>query len=384
MTAPYDAIIIGIGGMGSAAAAHLAGRGKRVLGLEQFSLAHDLGSSHGLTRIIRLAYFEHPSYVPLLRRSFELWRDLERDTNTTLLHVTGGLDIGPEGGRIFEGSLRSCLEHALPHEVLSGSAVGDHFPALVVPDGMRAVYQPDAGFLEPERCVQAHVARARSLGANIREYEPVIAWEPTERGVQVITSHGTYEGAQLVMTAGPWAGALVPELAQHLTPERQVLGWFEVTNHDIFAPAKLPVFWIESDVGAFYGFPEFAVPGLKLGRYHHLNERVVPDRIDRETHRRDEATLRACVERYFPLANGKLLSSKVCMFTNTVDEHFIVDRHPNHSQVLLVSPCSGHGFKFCSVIGEVVADLVDADRTSHDISLFRLSRLGSLGGSTLS
>lgn len=378
MTASFDAIIVGVGGMGSAAAAHLASRGKRVLGLEQFSLAHDLGSSHGLTRIIRLAYFEHPSYVPLLRRAFELWRDLERATGTSLLHVTGGLDIGPEGGRIFEGSRRSCKEHSLPHEVLSSEDITARFPAIVVPDGLRAVYQPDAGFLEPERCLQAHVARARALGANIREYEPVVAWEPTGDGVHVVTTQGTYDAKQLVISAGAWAGALVPELSTHLTPERQVLGWFEVSDRDAFAPTRLPVFVLESDLGIYYGFPEFAVPGFKLGRYHHLNEPVVPDRIDRETHRRDEATLRACVERYFPSANGKLLSSKVCMFTNTVDEHFIIDRHPTHQQVLIVSPCSGHGFKFCSVIGEVVADLVADGLTRHDISRFQFSRLSSL------
>jgi sarcosine oxidase len=370
----YDAVIVGAGGMGSAAAYHLARRGQRVLALERFPVAHEFGSSHGLTRIIRLAYFEHPSYVPLLRRSFELWRELERASGASLLHVTGGLDVGPEAGEVFQGSLLSCREHGLRHEVLSGAELTSRFPAFEVPPDFRAVLQPEGGFLVPERCIESHASLAAALGAEVRCNEPVLEWEPTSNGVRVRTHAGTYDGTQLVVAAGAWTGALVPELAARLTPERQVLGWFATYDAARFAPSRFPVFILDVDEGRYYGFPEFGVPGFKIGKYHHLSETVDPDRVDRATHPRDESALRACVDRYFPAGSGSLLMSKVCMFTNTVDEHFIVDRHPAHSQVLLVSPCSGHGFKFCSVIGEIVADLVERDSTSHDISLFRLAR----------
>lgn len=375
---PYDAIIVGVGGMGSAAAYHLARRGHRILALEQFPIGHEFGSSHGLTRIIRLAYFEHPSYVPLLQRAFELWRDLERDSGTPLLHVTGGLGIGAEGSEVFEGSLLACRMHGLRHEILSSAALRTRFPAFQFPAHIKALFQPDGGFLEPEHCIESHVAQATALGADVHSDEPVLEWEPTPSGVRVRTHAGTYEGAQLVMAAGAWNRSLVPELALHLTPERQVLGWFATSDASLFAPTRFPVFNLEAAEGRYYGFPAFGVPGFKIGKWHHLLEAVDPDHVDRVTHPADEAALRACVDRYFPAGSGSLLMSKVCMFTNTADDHFLIDRHPVHSQVLVVSPCSGHGFKFCSVIGEIVADLVERDSTRHDIALFRFDRLASL------
>jgi sarcosine oxidase len=369
-----DVIIAGAGGMGTAAAWHLASRGRRVLVLERFGLGHDRGSSHGLTRIIRLAYFEHPSYVPLLRRAFELWRALQSPAGEPLLHVTGTLDVGAPGGMVFEGSRRSCLVHDLPHEVLSGADLRHRFAAWRVDDRVAAVYQPDGGFLVPERCIQAHAAAARGAGAVFHEHEPVIAWEVIGGRVRVRTTNTTYETGQLVLSAGPWMAALVPVLAHLMRPERQVLGWFGIEEKAAFAASRFPVFVHEAEEGIFYGFPEFEVAGFKIGRYHHLSEVVDPDTVDRVCHDRDEAALRVAVARYFPGANGPLLRSTVCLFTNTPDEHFIIDRHPDAAEVLIVSPCSGHGFKFCGVVGEIVADLVTSGGTAHDISAFRLSR----------
>lgn len=372
-----DVIIAGAGGMGTAAAYHLATRGLRVLVLERFGLAHDRGSSHGLTRIIRLAYFEHPSYVPLLRRAFELWRSLEAEVGERLLHVTGALDVGAPGGEVFEGSRRSCIEHELPHDILTGAELRRRFPAWRIDDQAAAVFQPDGGFLTPERCVLAHAAGARKAGAVVHEDEPVLEWETSGGRVRVRTSKGSYEAGQLVLSAGAWMGGLLPPLAGLMRPERQVLGWFAISDSAAFAPARFPVFVHDADEGRFYGFPEFEVPGFKIGRYHHLAEAVDPDTMDRACHPADEAALRAAVARYFPSANGPLLRSAACLFTNTPDEHFIVDRHPDAGAVLVVSPCSGHGFKFCSVIGEIVADLVTRDRTDHDISAFRLGRFAA-------
>jgi sarcosine oxidase len=372
--APYDVIVVGVGGMGSAVAAHCAARGQRVLALEQHAIGHELGSSHGLTRIIRLAYFEHPSYVPLLRRAFALWRELEQGLAEPLLHITGALDVGWAGSRVFEGSRLSCREHALPHELLDAAALAARVPGWRPADNAMAVFQPDGGFLTPERCIQAHVAKARAFGATVLEHTPVLRWRAQNGGVQVHTADGTYDAGQLVLTAGPWMGDLVPSLQPLLMPERQVLGWFGVSDHDAFAPAHFPVFVLEADEGMYYGFPEYGRPGFKIGRYHHHTERVHPDTMARDCTPADEAALRGAVRRYFPSANGALQHARTCLFTNTPDEHFIVDRAPDAPEVLLVSPCSGHGFKFCSVIGEVCADLVLRGHTDHDISLFRLDR----------
>ena len=374
MTPEYDVIVAGVGGMGSAATAQLAARGLRVLALEQHELGHGFGSSHGFTRIIRLAYFEDPSYVPLLRRAFALWRELQDGLDEPLLHVTGGLDVGTAGSVVFEGSLRSCREHDLPHEVLDATALAARFPGWRPAPNAMAVYQPDAGFLTPERCIQAYAHRARSLGADIRTGERVLSYTAGGGRVRVRTDRGEYEAGQLVLTAGPWMRELAPALRALLSPERQVLGWFDVADRAQFAPQAFPVFVLEAEEGTYYGFPEYGVPGFKIGRYHHLDERVHPDTVDRACHPRDEAALREAVSRYFPAANGALRSSAVCMFTNTPDEHFIIDRAPDAPEVLLVSPCSGHGFKFCSVVGEICADLVQHGRTSHDIGLFRLAR----------
>ncbi len=371
-----DVIVAGGGGMGTAAAYHLARRGLRVRVLERFGLAHDRGSSHGLTRIIRLAYFEHPSYVPLLRRAFTLWRDLERDAGEALLHVTGGLDVGADDGVVFQGSRRSCVDHDLPHEILEGASLRRRFPAWSIGDAVAAVYQPDAGFLVPERCVRAHAAGGRALGAVFHEHEPVIEWGPIDGGVRVRTARATYDAGQLVLSAGAWMADLLPAFAHLMRPERQVLGWFGITTPEVFAPSRFPIFVHEAPEGTFYGFPEFDVPGFKIGRYHHLAEAVHPDSMDRECHAADEAALRLAVARYFPGANGPLLRSAACLFTNSPDEHFILDRHPEAARVLIVSPCSGHGFKFCSVIGEIVADLVASDHTRHDIAAFGLDRFG--------
>jgi sarcosine oxidase len=371
LSATHDVIVVGGGAMGSAAAAHLAAAGQRVLLLERFSPGHEGGSSHGLTRIIRLAYFEHPSYVPLLRRAYELWFALEGRSGETLLHRTGGLDIGAEGTRVFEGSLASCGAHDLPHEVLDGDALTRRFPAWRVPRGTRAVLQPDAGFLLPERCIAAHLAMARAHGADVRFEERVREWASLNGRVRVTTDRGAYEAGQLVLAAGAWMGDVAPSLASRLVVERQVLGWFEVADRDLFAPARFPIFVHEAAEGTFYGFPEFGVPGLKIGRYHHRAECVDPDSMDRTVGAADERVLRDGLARYLPGANGARLDARTCLFTNTRDEHFIVARDPSASEVLLLSPCSGHGFKFASVIGEVASELVTRGSPRHEIGLFR-------------
>ena len=373
-TQQYDAIVVGLGGMGSATLYQLAQRGKRVLGIEQFGIAHELGSSHGVTRIIRLAYHEHPSYVPLMRRAYELWRDLEAKTEEQILHITGSIDAGPPDGSNFKGSLLSCEEHDLPHDVLTSAEITKRFPGYRLPSETMAVFQGEGGFLLPERCISLFVEQAQTLGATVHTNERTLEWHPTTNGVSVRTERGEYEAETLVISAGAWASKLLPALSAAAIPERQVLAWFEILRAEHFTPDAFPVFNLVVDEGQFYGFPEFGIPGFKLGKYHHLEENVDPDTIDREPNAQDESVLRDFTEKYFPGAAGATSSMKVCMFTNTPDEHFIIDCLPDSPQVVVAAGFSGHGFKFSSVVGEILSDLAIDGTTSHDIGMFRLAR----------
>ena len=370
----YDAIVLGVGGMGSAALYHLAHRGLRVLGIERYNIPHEMGSSHGLTRIIRLAYYEHPSYVPLLRRAYELWRQLENTVQERLLIITGSIDASAEDGEVFKGSKASCDIHHLPHEVLDSRELNRRFPGYQLPQDIAAVYQPDGGFLLSERCIVAHVMAAQELGAEVHGQEQVLGWEPTGHGVMLRTDRDHYSADKLVICAGAWGAKLVPELAALAVPERQVLAWFQPSRPALFRMHTFPVFNIAVEEGHYYGFPLYGIPGFKVGRYHHLEQRVDPDHMERQANRDDEDVLRRFTARYFPAAAGPTMSLKTCLFTNTPDEHFILDRHPQWPQVCIAAGFSGHGFKFCSVVGEIMADLAQSGGSPHNLDLFRLER----------
>jgi sarcosine oxidase len=377
----YDVIVAGVGGMGSAAVYELARRGRRVLGLERFDIPHDLGSSHGVNRIIRLAYWEHPAYVPLLRRAFELWRELELHCGERLLVVTGSIDAGRRDSKTVAGSLLSCAVHALPHHVFDAAALRRRFPGYLLPPDMTAVFQPDGGFVLSERAIVNYVNAAHELGAEIHAREPVLDWQADGEGVVVRTGASVYRAARLVVTAGPWIAQLVPALGAVARPERQVMMWVQPRRPELFKLGRFPVFNLETPEGHFYGFPIFGIPGFKVGRYHHRGETVGdPDTVDRRCHPEDEAVLREGIRRYFPDADGPTLSMKTCMFTNSPDEHFIIDRHPTVPQVVLAGGFSGHGFKFCSVVGEMLAELALEGQSRWDLTLFRLSRLDSESG----
>ncbi len=373
-TQVYDAIVVGVGGMGSATVYQLAKRGARVLGLERFRIPHEMGSSHGITRIIRLAFHEGPSYVPLGRRAYELWRELEERSGERVLHVTGSVHAGAPGAVAFESTLRACVEQDVPHEVLTSAELSARFPGYGLPPEMTAIVQPQGGFLTPEQCVESHVAVARASGADVREEERVLAWEAFSGGVRVRTEAGVYEAGSLVLTAGAWAGRLVPELAKVAVPERQVMAWFEPDDAALFAPSRFPVFIVTMDGDEYYGFPEFGVAGLKLGKFDDTGVAADPDALDRAWRRGDEEMLREFLRRCFPRAAGRLLRMAVCMFTNSPDRHFIVGTHPAWPQVSFAAGFSGHGFKFSSVMGEIMADLAERGETRHDIALFAPSR----------
>ncbi len=372
----FDTIVVGVGGMGSATVHHLARRGQRVLGLEQFDVPHEMGSSHGVNRVIRLTYFEHPSYVPLLARAYALWRELEQAGGEQLLYVTGSIDAGAPDSFVVEGSMKSCAEHGLAHDVLTSAELTRRFPGFALPPEMMAVWQPEGGFVLSERCIVHHVWQAQAAGAEVRAREPVLDWQAERGGVTVRTPRGTYTAARVVFTAGAWSGSLLARLGAHAVPERQVMGWFQPAQPQLFTPDRFPVFNMLVPEGHYYGFPIYGIPGFKIGKYHHLRQDTAPDEVDRACHPEDEAALRDGAHQYMTGGMGATLAMKPCMFTNTPDGHFIMDRHPEHENVSIAAGFSGHGFKFCSVVGEIMADLALEGRTRHEIGMFGLGRFG--------
>ena len=371
----YDAIVVGVGGMGSAALHHLKKRGARhVLGLDRFEIPNDKGSSHGRSRIIRLAYWEHPSYVPLLRRAYELWQALEDEAGEVLLITTGSIDAGPADSPAVAGALRACQMFGLQHSIYDGGSLRSTFPGFRLPADFVALHQPQGGFLLPERCINAHVAAARGTGADVRPGESVLDWTDREDAVDVRTDRGTYTCSQLVVTAGAWTSKLLASMQSMLAPERQVMLWLQPRRPEYFEPATFPVVYMHAPEGSFYALPSYEGAGFKFGKYHHRRQQVDPDTMDRDCHDEDERVLREGVRRYFPDADGPTLGMKTCLFTNTPDEHFIVSRLPG-SRVTVAAGFSGHGFKFCTVVGEILADLALDGGTRHDISLFAPERL---------
>ncbi len=374
----YDAIVVGLGGMGSATAYQLAGRGRRILGLERFSPVHDKGSSHGRSRIIRQAYFEGPAYVPLLLRAYELWERLEEETGEELMMLTGGLMIGRREDELVSGSMESAKAHDLPYELLDAGEIRDRFPPFSPDPETVALYEEKAGFVRPEETVKAHLDRASSLGADLRFEEPVLSWEASGEGVRVETKEDSYEAERLVISPGAWAPQLLAELGLPLEVERQVMYWFEPTSGlEPFLPDRFPIFiWEPDDGNMFYGFPaQDDDRGVKAAFFRAGGVPTTPETIDREVHQGEIDLIRGYLAEHVPQLAGRCLDARACMYTNTPDEHFVISVHPEHSQVALACGFSGHGYKFCSVVGEILADLTTEGSTRHPIDLFSPARL---------
>jgi len=372
----FDVVVCGLGAMGSAALYQLAGRGVRVLGLERFVPGHDLGSSHGETRVIRLGYFEHPSYVPLVRSAYAEWRAIGAAVGRQLLHVTGIAEIGPPGGTLVAGTLASMAQHGLPHEILAAPELMQRFPAFRVPPDYVGVLQPDGGFLEAEPSIEAMVGLARAKGAAIRISETIAAIEPIASGVRIATDRGVVEAGVAIVALGARVKALLPGLPAPIRVTRQVMGWFEPLDPVPLSHGRLPVFLLESRHGIHYGFPPFRSAAIKVAKHHHGDQTVEPDTYDRTVSAQDERLIRAAVAEHLPAANGCLIKAKTCIYTMTPDGDFIIDRLPGAPQIVVASPCSGHGFKFAPAIGDILADLATVGTTRHDISRFALARFG--------
>jgi sarcosine oxidase len=370
----YDVIVFGVGGIGSAAAFELARRGRRVLGLEQFALGHDQGSSHGHTRIIRKAYYEHPDYVPLVMRAYERWRDLERRQGRTLLTDCPCLSIGRPSGELIAGVRQSAEQHGLAVEQLDAGAMRRRFPAFQFNDDYVGVLEPSAGFLYVEDCVRAYVAEARRLGATIRDCEPVVSWKAEGGGVVVETLAGRYAADRLIVTAGPWARQVLADVGASLTLMRQVVFWFGTRDDIAFQRDRFPIYIADTPEGAFYGLPALNADGLKTARHYGAPELLDPFEIERTVSVDDEETVRRFLRSHAPAADGAVRKASVCIYTLTPDRHFLIDVHPDHSQVAFAAGFSGHGFKFASAVGEILADLAESRRTDPRMEMFRLAR----------
>jgi sarcosine oxidase len=374
---PFDVVVVGLGAMGSATLYELARRDVRALGIDRFAPPHTQGSTHGRTRIIREAYFEHPLYVPLVRRAYELWDELERESGRTLFHQTGGLMIGPADGTVVGGARRSAVEHDVPHELLTADEVRQRWPAYDPPDDHAALFELRAGLLLPEACVETYLDLARRHGASTLVGEYVRGWRADGDGLAVTTDAGTYRTGQLVLAAGAWLRELVPDVMLPLAVERQMFHWFEPASRpELHAAARCPLALWEFERDRMVAtFPDLG-DGVKAG-VHHEGESTDPEHVRRTTTPEEDADIRALLRRLMPEAAGRLREARVCLYTNTPDHHFLIDAHPVFPNVLLASPCSGHGFKFASAIGEVVADIVTHGESAFDLAPFRLERFES-------
>lgn len=375
----YDVIVVGLGGMGSAAAYHLAARGQRVLGLEKFGPAHDQGASHGGSRITRQSYFESPDYVPLLLRSYELFDQLAADSGTDVITLTGGVMVGRPESLTVSGSRRSAERWALEHEMLDAAALRRRFPTLNPQPDEVALYEAKAGFVRPEATVSAHLLLSERAGADLHFHEPMTGWRPEPGGgVRVETATGSHTAAHLVITPGPWAPQLLADLGVPFTIERQIQYWFQPTGGVTpFRPENHPIYIWENETGTqIYGFPAIDGPdgGAKVA-FFRRGVTTTPETIDREVHGHEVKAMAEETGRHLPDLPGTFLKAKTCLYSNTPDEHFIIARHPAHEAVTVACGFSGHGFKFVPVVGEILADLATAGTTRHPIGLFDPSRL---------
>ena len=368
----FDTIVVGLGAVGSAAVYHLAQRGQRVLGLDRFAPPHTLGSTHGGSRIIRKAYFEGQHYLSLLERAYVLWHDLEAASGQSLLNLCGCLNVGAPESEIINESRRSAEVIGAAYEVLSPEVVRRRFPAFHLPDGEVAVFDAEAGLLNPEGCIEAHLDQARRHGATLHFDEPALGWQPDGNGVAVTTAQATYRAGRLVLAAGGWIKDLLATLKLSLSVERVTNAWFQPrANPAHFDPSRCPVYIWEYDADLyFYGFPNLG-PGVKAGLHYEGAVVDHPDAVARTVSEADSAAVGAVLGRLLPDAVGSLNDAAVCFYTNTPDKHYLIDQHPEHPHVVFASSCSGHGFKASNAVGEALVDLVMGRDLKVDIEAFR-------------
>jgi sarcosine oxidase len=382
MNRNQDVIVLGVGSMGSSTCYYLAKRGYRVLGLEQFDIPHDQGSHAGQSRIIRKAYFEHPDYVPLLQRAYENWKEIEAISGSQIYFPTGLLYAGKPNDVLIKGVRESATKYNVNVESLSISETKDRFPQFQIPEGYEVLVEPDAGFVTPERAVLLYVEQAIQAGANIHTKEKAISWKKEGEVITVTTNKETYTCKKLIITAGPWAGQLIPGFSKQLKVTRQVIAWINPKERKLFELGQFPCWLIDDHTqdGMYYGFPilpvaKFGAPiGLKVA-LHYPGQVSDPDAVNRIPSIDDEAMLIDAIDKYLPQGYQSTHVLKTCLYTNTPDENFVLDFLPGYNQqVVIAAGFSGHGFKFVSVVGEIMADLAQQGKTDLPIAFLNASR----------
>lgn len=370
----YDVVVAGVGGCGSSALYHLARRGVRAVGIDRFPVAHDRGSSHGDTRVIRQAYFEHPDYVPLLRRAYELWREIEDDAGADLLDVCGLLMVGPEEGEILGGARLAATKYDVPLEILDAGAAAARCPGMVVPEGLGAVWEPMGGYLRVEDCVRTHIEQAVRRGAELRTGESIVRWDAGPDGVRVETDREVYEADRLILTPGSWAPGLLQDVGVAFEILRKVLLWYP--REAPASPVPDHTFFYELPYGLFYGFP--CIDGQTVKVAQHSGGTVVADPLDveRALLPGDLPEADRFVSEILPGAVSTAGRHAVCLYTMTTDGHFVIDRHPRHENVVFATGFSGHGFKFMSAMGAILSELAVDGRTESPIDFLGTHRFG--------
>ncbi|MCW0001440.1 N-methyl-L-tryptophan oxidase [Pararhizobium sp. YC-54] len=376
MTAHFDVAVVGLGAMGSAAIAHLAARGVNAIGIDAYYPAHALSSSHGDSRLIRLGYFEDPSYVPLLQRAYANWRTLEARLREDVLTITGVLQIGKPDSKIVSGTKKSCVLHNLPLEMLSPDEMRRRFPVFSLDSDEVALLDPQGGYLRPEVAVMGHLKLAAADGAALHFGEKVTAIEPGEGGVVVVSDTGRYSASKVIVATGSWIGELVPSLRDHAVPIKQVVSWYQPADGFVTMPQRMPVFIRdEGENGSFFGFPAIGVDGVKVGRHAHFREPIDPNQPNPPVNDRDTDLLDSFIKRWLPSAAGLRVRSATCRYTMLPSEDFLIDLLPGNKRIVVASPCSGHGFKFTSVVGEILADLALDGGTDLPIAAFSFAAM---------
>jgi sarcosine oxidase len=378
----FDVIVIGVGSMGSATCYYLSKRGYKVLGLEQFDISHEFGSHAGQSRIIRKAYFEHPDYVPLLERAYENWKTLEQETGQQLYFKTGLLYAGDSSNEIIKGVKLAASLYNIELEKLDSKDVADRYSQFNFPENFDVLFEPESGFLPPEKAIRLYASQAKKNGATIYSNEKVIDWKKNDRRLIVQTDKNTYHCNKLIITAGVWAGKMIPGFSDKIKVTRQFVAWIKTKNESSFKLNSFPCWMVGDDDkhGCYYGFPlldakKFGEPsGLKLA--HHFPNRITdPDKVNRQMTENDIENLKYCLNKYLPGVFESVLSTKICLYANSPDENFIIDKLPGYEEnVSIACGFSGHGFKFASVVGEILADLAMEGKTNHPIEFLKATR----------
>lgn len=375
MNTIFDVLVIGLGAHGSSAVYHLSKNNKNVCGIDRFVPPHAFGSSHGQSRIIRQAYHESPIYVPLVKEAYNLWHELEQASGKKLLLKTGGLILGNGDAAIIKGAKLSAETHNVPYDYLNNNEITNKFPALKPKDATVAVVEKEAGILFPEECITANLKLAKDNDATLLYNEVVQLINHKKDAVEVITNKAVYQTKKLIVSAGAWLNDVMPELHLPLNVKRQVLFWFKNTDKQtqrFLTPTALPIFiWEYKPNRIFYGFPDLG-DGLKIAP-HHEGQPIHPDLLSKDVYEDEILQMKNIADEYFNI-NAVFNYSDVCMYTNTPDEHFIIDFHPSNKNIIIASPCSGHGFKFSSLIGKMIADMALEKQLGFDITPFSIKR----------